>query len=114
MRNRSTLLLATGLVCGAVGADDYYGQMNRLKALDKRCEQAREVKLAPIRDRLVQDCQKDRHKTMQDCRDEFSGYGQSTTGPNRNFIRGLYYDLPECLQAEQAWKAWEASQPLIR
>ena len=108
------LLLAAGLFCGTVGADDYHEQMNRLKALDKLCEQARAVRLAPIRERYFQDCQKDRHKTMQDCRIESSGYGQSTIGPNRNLIRGIYYDLPECLQAEQAWKKWWESQPLIR
>jgi hypothetical protein len=108
------LLLAVCFVCGASGADDYYEQMNRLKALDKRCEQARAAKLAPIRNRLVQDCLKDRRKSLQDCQHEALMYGESTIGPNRNVIRGLYYDLPECQQAEQAWKAWEESQPLTR
>ena len=58
------LLLAASFVCGAAGADDYDEQMNRLKALDKRCEQARAVKLAPIRDRLVQDCLKDQRRNV--------------------------------------------------
>ena len=108
------LLVAASFVCGAAGADDYYQQMNRLKALDQRCEQARAVKLAPIRDRYLQDCLKDRHKTLQDCQLEAAAYGESTTGPRSNFIRGMYYDLPECQQAAQAWKAWEDSQPLMR
>jgi hypothetical protein len=114
MKNGRMLLLVSSFVCGAAGADDYYEQMDRLKALDKRCEQARAIKLAPIRDRLVQDCLKDRHKSLPDCQHESMAYGESTTGPNRNLIRGLYYDLPECQQAAQAWKQWEESRPLIR
>ena len=114
MKNSSMLLVAASFVCGAAGADDYYEWMNRLKALDQRCEQARAVKLAPIRDRYLQDCLKDRHKTLQDCQLEAMAYGESTTGPRSNFIRGMYYDLPECQQAAQAWKAWEDAQPLMR
>jgi len=114
MKNRPVLLLTASLVYGAAGADDYYEWMSRLKALDQRCEQARAMKLAPVRDRLIQDCAKDRRKTLQDCQQEAMAYGESTTGPNRNLVKGLYYDLSECQQAAQAWKDWEKSQPLLR
>jgi hypothetical protein len=111
MRNKAVLLLATGLLCSTAGADDYYQQMERLKALDQRCEQARQAKLAPIRAGLVKECLKDRRKSQQDCEGEAMGYGESTTGPNNNVIQGMYYDLPECQQAAQAWKKWEESRP---
>ena len=64
------LLLAVSFVCGVAGADEYYEQMARLKALDQRCEQARAIELAPIRDRFLQNCLKDRHKTLQHCQQE--------------------------------------------
>jgi hypothetical protein len=114
VKNRARLLLAAGFFCGAVSADDYHEQMKRLKALDARCEQARQIQLAPIRERLIQECRTDRRRSLQDCQADFSWYGESTIGPNRNVIRGLFYDLPECQQASQAWEAWEKSQPLKR
>jgi hypothetical protein len=110
----AVFLLAASVACAAAGADDYYEQMNRLKGLDQRCEQTRATKLAPIRERYLQKCMKDRHKTLQDCKQEAATYGDSTTGPNRNLVKGLYYDLPECQQAAEAWEAWKKSRPGVR
>jgi hypothetical protein len=107
-------LFAAGVVCATANADDYYEQMNRLKDLDQRCERARAVKLGPVRERYLQDCMKDRHKTLQDCQQEAAAYGESTTGPRHNLVKGLYYDLPECQQAAKAWEAWEKSRPWVR
>jgi hypothetical protein len=69
-------------------------------------------KLAAVRERLVQDClkEKDPRKPLQDCQDEFARHGDSTTGPNMNLIRGLYYDLLQRNQAVQAWRIWKESQ----
>ena len=113
LKRRRMLLLIAVLSGGATGADDYYQQMGRLKALDSRCEQARLEKLAPIRQRLIDQCIKEARKyyTGQDCQNEYVAYGNSTVGPNSNLIRGQYYDLPECVEAARAWIEWEASQP---
>src|SRR5690349_21765327 len=95
------------LLCAALGlatehcvrADDYHDWMDKLKALDTRCEQVRAQKLAPIRRAMIREFVKDRHYTLHECQENAMRYGESSTGPNRNFIRGLYYDLPECQQA---------------
>ena len=108
------LMLVGIFVCGAAAADEYHDQMERLKVLDKRCEQARAAKLGPIRATLVKECVGDQRRSLQDCQGEYSTHGESITGVRGNVIRGLFYDLPECKEAEQAWKAWEAKQPLHR
>jgi len=114
MKARTMLLLVLGCVCRLAAADDYHKQMNNLKALDQRCEQARAVKLAPMREQYVRDCLQDRRRSRQDCQEEAKWYGESTSGPNRSFIRGMYYDLPECQEAARAWRAWEESRPGMR
>jgi hypothetical protein len=114
MKMGTILLMIFGCVCRLAAADDYHKQMNNLKALDQRCEQARAVKLAPVREQYVRDCLQDRRRSRQDCQEEARWYGESTSGPNRNFIRGMYYDLPECQEAAQAWKAWEDARPVVR
>ena len=107
------LLLMVALAGEALGADDYHQQMNRLNTLDSRCEQARLDKLAPMRQHLIDKCVREMRKryTVQDCQDEYAGYGESTIGPNMNLIQGQYYDLPECVEAARAWSEWKESQP---
>ncbi len=101
------------IACGDGFADDYYQQMSRLKALDRRCEEARAKQLAPLRKQFIQECMQDRHKTAQECQGEAMAYGEPAFGPSGR-TRGLYYDLPECQQAAQAWQEWEASRPGVR
>lgn len=112
---RTFLLFASMMLgCTTTLADDYHEQQARLKALDKRCEQARQKVLRPVRENLIQKCVGTERRALQDCQLEFNEYGESTTGPRGNVIRGLYYDLPECAEAKRAWDAWEASQPMRR
>ncbi len=113
MKSASTFLLMAALVAEVASADDYHEQMNRLKALDSRCEQARLKKLTPIRQRLIEECviEKRGRYALQDCQAAYAAYGETTVGPNRYLIRGKFYDLPECLEATRAWIEWEASQP---
>ena len=112
---RGLLIFATLMLGWTTAlADDYYEQQARLKALDKRCEQARQKVLRPVREKLIEKCVGTERRALQDCRLEFNEYGESTTGARGNVIRGLYYDIAECAEAKRAWDAWEASQPLRR
>jgi hypothetical protein len=106
------MLLGVGLVCSGARGEDYYDQQLRLKALDKRCEQARQETLKPVREKLVKDCVGTERRALQDCELQFAEYGESTSGRNGNIIKGLYYDLAQCQEAKRAWDAWEAAQPL--
>jgi hypothetical protein len=40
-----------------------------------------------------------------------STYGNTFSGARGAAIRGMYYDLPECVAAAEGWKKWEASRP---
>ncbi len=115
MQFRSMVMLASGLLCLPAWADDRQEKIDLLNALNRQCEQARAAKLAPIREQLVQDCVKDPRASMQDCRGLYSHHGEPNINRMRgSFIQGLFYDLPECQNAEKAWRAWEASQPWRR
>jgi hypothetical protein len=86
----------------------------RLRLLDQKCEAARAAKLAPIRADLARKCEQERRYSAdrkQECELEMSTYGNTFTGARGAAIRGLYYDLPECVTADAAWREWEASRP---
>lgn len=94
----------------AVAPDDE----ERLRALDQQCEEARAKRLAPIREEMARRCVRERTylaNPEQDCRLEMSTYGNTFSGARRAAIKGRFYDLPECVAAANAWKAWEASRP---
>ena len=86
----------------------------QLQALDRKCEEARAARLAPIRERMAQQCEREKRylaNPERDCRLEMSTYGNTFTGPRGAAIRGQFYDLPECVAAATAWEKWEASRP---
>lgn len=104
-------LLTLSLFASRAHATDDEG---RLRALDQKCEDARAKRLAPIREEMARRCVAERRylaNPEQDCRLEMSTYGDTFQGPRGAAIKGKFYDLPECLAAADAWKAWEASRP---
>jgi hypothetical protein len=85
-----------------------------LRALDQRCEEARTRALKPIRERLARECIPTRPRSpdpKQECETEVSTYGNSRTGARGNVVPGLFYDLPECQQAQAGWQRWDQSRP---
>ena len=63
--------------------------------LDAECEAARERKLAPERERYIEECVRDKvRNSREDCERFYSDYGAQSG--NR---APLYYDLPECVSA---------------
>jgi hypothetical protein len=86
----------------------------QLRQLDRKCEEARAAKLAPVRAELARQCEQEERylgNQKRDCALEVSTYGDTFSGARGAAIRGKYYDLPECVAATNAWKKWEASRP---
>lgn len=73
------------------GQEDRY---LRQQALDEACESARAEKLAPLRQRYIDECVRGRGRDQASCERFYSDYG------DRSGIRPpLFYDLPECAEA---------------
>lgn len=105
-------LLLISIACSVVAAAD--PDEEQLRRMDQRCEDARAVKLAPVRAELARKCEQEERylgNKKRDCALEVSTYGDTFAGPRGAAIRGMYYDLPECVAATDAWKKWEASRP---
>ena len=63
--------------------------------LDAACEQAREKKLKPLRDRFIEECVANKEQPDRNsCETFYSDYGAQSG--NR---APLFYDLPECVKA---------------
>lgn len=79
--------------CHAIGKGD--NRITRQAQLDADCEAAREEKLAPEREKYIEECVRDKVKESREaCEHFYSDYGAraGTRAP-------LYYDLPECAKA---------------
>lgn len=77
---------------GTTAADD---RQSTQQKLDSNCEAARERKLAPEREKFVEECVRDKLKeSREQCKLFYSDYGArfGARAP-------LHYDLPECVKA---------------
>jgi len=113
MKQRWTGLLLCSVACTTWATADL-DEVQQLREMDKKCEQARAAKLAPLRQQLARKCEQEERylgNRKRDCELEVSTYGDTFNGPRGAAIRGMYYDLPECVAASEAWKKWEASRP---
>ena len=92
LHRRSVLTLALLTSAAAVSAADRAEQQT---TLDAACEQARERRLAPERERFVEECVAKKQKPDRaSCERFYSDYG-ARSGKRAP----LYYDLPECIEA---------------
>lgn len=71
--------------------------------LDQACEAARERKLAPERQRFIEECENDSQRIGPDCKNFYSTYGDRTGSQ-----APLYYDLPECVQPHEYRKNYRS------
>jgi hypothetical protein len=63
---------------------------------------------------MARDCIPTRPRSpdaRQECETELSTYGNNHTGARGNVVPGLFYDLPECQEAQAGWKRHEQSRP---
>ena len=65
-----------------------------LKILDNACAEAREARLAPLRQQYIQECVQKYEKDSDYCRRFYRDYG-AALGDRAP----LFYDLPECIEA---------------
>lgn len=71
-------------------ADDKQQQLNA------QCEAAREAKLAPEREQLIQECPAQFDKSLDECRHFYRDYGAALMRQGEIVRAPLYYDLPAC------------------
>jgi hypothetical protein len=72
-----------------------------VEELDRQCYDARQKKLEPEREQLIQQCIKD-GSNPDYCERYWRDYGDGGTTLYGNRRKGKYFDLPICQQAEQA------------
>jgi hypothetical protein len=90
------LLLATGV---ALGSEPL------LEQLRQRCEAAREVQLAPLREQAIQDCVSRPRSTRNraQCEEFYRDFGQGGGTVGGGFRAPMFIEVPECQEyfAEQ-------------
>lgn len=77
-------------------------EQKRFAELDRRCEAAREKKLAPLRAEKIEACVKNDKRARAECEDEFAEFGNTRGKAGGGAIAGMFYDLPECVAAAAA------------
>lgn len=95
LRTSGLFPLLVVLLAGAAGAADQDGadqsDADEQVELDRRCEAARAVKLAPIRADIYTECLEKKRGDEPYCRRYADGYNGNRIGGAARF-----YDLPEC------------------
>ena len=70
-----------------------------LADLDRRCEEARERKIAPLRAAEIAKCIETKTGDQTWCRAFWADYGAPSRTATGVFIPGMFYDLRECTEA---------------
>lgn len=105
------LLLLTALLATTANAAtfeaDKQATLKRQAELDQACENARTVKLEPLRQKIYNECMNADRSTEQpaDCKRQAAGYNG-----NRYEAGPLFYDLPACVTAFEFQKANPVNQ----
>ena len=76
-----------------------------LQELQQRCEQAREAKIAPMRQEAIEECMKNntrRRDVKEYCERFYSDFGQGGRTASGHFRQPMFNDLPECKAYREA------------
>ena len=93
MRNPTLFVALILLLAPVMAAAESFEEAQA--RLDKACQDAREEKLAPEREKYIEECvEKKVRDTREDCERFYADYGNQSG--NR---APLYMDLPECVKA---------------
>ena len=70
--------------------------------LEQRCEQARQARIAPLRQAEIDRCKAEGRKDPDHCERYYADYGDAFRSLGGDMVPRMFSDLPECLEAEQA------------
>lgn len=86
-------LLLSGLL-SVLAADSDEERARRQAELDRACEEAREKKLAPLREKHIQECVEEKQfDTRGECETYYADFGA------RSGRAPMFHDLPPCVEA---------------
>ena len=77
-----------------------YAANQSLEELERRCQAAREAKLAPLREAAIEDCisQRRSNRTREDCERIYSDFGEGGGTVEGGVRPAMFIDLPECVE----------------
>jgi len=90
----AAVVIIVGLSSAAASQTDEDLRQVKQAELDRACEAARQVALAPRRQEIYEECINRSDKEEDVCRRDANGYNGSRIGGTPR-----YYDLPECEEA---------------
>jgi hypothetical protein len=75
-----------------------------LEEMKKRCEAAREDKIAPLREAAIEDCvaQRRSNRTREDCERIYRDFGEVGATVTGGVRPRMFDDLPECIEYHEA------------
>ena len=94
------LQMVGGAKCPTSGKE----KMSRMsiEQLETLCEQEREKRLKPERERLIKNCVEKMDKSEEYCANFYADHGDAVRVDRAHVRPALYYDLPECIAARKA------------
>lgn len=83
-----------------------------LEQMRVRCEEARERRIAPMREEAIEDCVSAPRttRTREDCERIYSDFGEVGGTVARGLRPALFNDLPECIEYLEARDRQEADR----
>ena len=98
---KQLILIMTAITLTIISVSVVADQKTQTK-LDQACEKARDVKLAPLRKTIFEECVTKFKKSKDVCTAEAKDY-------NGNRINGapMFYELPQCVKAFEYRKTWK-------
>ena len=103
-------VIAVTILCLLAGEASAQEAVDRVAALDKQCEAARQDKLKPIRAQKIEQCVANGNRSRDSCEIFYSTYGNNSNHANGSVIRGQFYNLPECVTARKALRGMQNKQ----
>jgi hypothetical protein len=105
-KGRSGLVAVLFLCAPAFGHAD---EAANVAALEAKCEAARAAHIKPLREAEIAKCKADGRNDPGYCERFWSDYGNAHRLPNGVMSPRMFDDLPECVSAAQARKAFNQS-----